>query len=238
MVITEKRITKKTKENTIRYIMDFDNQHQETKKIIKSNWGILKSDEDLNELLSSMPRITYKKTASLGDLLTSSLMASTKETKMENTQSWFAQKGFWRCRKCKACERGLSTKEISLTNGRKKTIQEHITCETEFVIYVIQCESGMRYVGSTSNKLKLRILQHWRAVKNKDFTYAVAKHTWEQHNSGLENLTYSGIKHVHASLRGGDRELLLRRLESRFIINMGTEMPFGLNTDAELHVHL
>ena len=96
----------------------------------------------------------------------------------------------------------------------------------------------MRYIGSTTNKVKLRILQHWRAIKNRDFIYVTSKHAWECHKGDLGKMTYFGIKHIPKQIRGGDRELILRRTESRLIMEAGTEIPFGLNTDSELHVYL
>ena len=93
-------------------------------------------------------------------------------------------------------------------------------------------------MGSTTNKVKLRILLHLRAINNKDFSYAGAKHIWEEHSGNIKVIKYFGAHHTNKPVRGGNRELMLRRAESRMIMEMGTETPWGLNQDTELHVHL
>ena len=126
-------------------------------------------------------------------------MSSPMATPKRNSQVWLKRNGLWKCTKCKACERGANLQEFDLLNGQKRKIEGHITCETDFVVYLLRCNCGMKYIGTTTNKLKLRILQHWRAIRNQDFSYSVAKHIWECHDGGFRNISYSGIKRVQNS---------------------------------------
>lgn len=215
-------------------IMDYNVDKKILKNIIKKNWSILVLDETWKRKLSSTPKITYRKTASLGDLLTHSQL----ETKELGVTSWLNTPGFWKCSKCRACEHGRNTRSYRLQNGKVEQIIDHITCESKYVIYVLECPCRKLYVGSTINKLKLRILQHLRAIKNKDLPYPMAKHFWENHSGDNQLLTYFGVKIVKQKERGGGRTLDLRNMESRYILAIGTEHPFGHNLDAELHVHL
>ena len=218
----------------IRCIMDYFDQQKEIKKIMQKYWGVLKMDGDIKHIIPTYPKITYRKRACLRDILVSSFLQPLKKKK-----SWLQkQNGFFKCNKCKACENGMNVKKFKLRNGQDKLIQEHITCEIDFVVYVLHCDCGKQYVGSTVNKVKLRILQHLRAIKNKDFAYAISKHIWEEHEGRIEKMKYFGAIWIDKPQRGGDRKNLLRRAESRLIMDLGTEIPWGLNNDAELHVHL
>ena len=76
-----------------------------------------------------------------------------------------------------------------------------------------------------------------RAIKNKDKQYPVRRFE-KEHNSNADLLTFFVVDSVPRSERGGNRELQLRCLESRYIINFDTMTPNGHNKDEELNVHL
>lgn len=103
---------------------------------------------------------------------------------------------------------------------------------------VIECDCGQKYVGSTICPLKKkRILEHIRAVKNKDTAYATAKHMMTCKNGNWLAMCYYGIDAIQLNERGGNRMKRLRQLESRYIIKLKTKTPGGMNYD-ELFVHL
>lgn len=69
----------------------------------------------------------------------------------------------------------------------------------EFVVYVLVCICGLRYVGSTIFPVKKRILEHLRAIRNGDLTYTVAKHCASVHGDIFyigSKISYFGIDSI------------------------------------------
>lgn len=124
------------------------------------------------------------------------------------------------------------------SSGRNIKINQKITCTTKYVIYIIECNCGMRYVGSTVCMLKKRMLEHIRAFKNRDLSYATAKHLLTCQQGDWRKMQFFGIQAIPQSERGGNRTKKLRQMESRLIIQLKTKMPRGINLDEELFVHL
>lgn len=94
------------------------------------------------------------------------------------------------------------------------------------------------YVGSTIFTLRKSIVEHQRAIKKADFTYPVACHFFEQHESDVSQLTFFAVDRIPANLRGGNRVVELRCLESKYILDLHTKTPAGRNKDEEMEVHV
>ena len=60
----------------------------------------------------------------------------------------------------------------------------------------------------------------------------------EEHFNRRDLLQYYILDQVLPSPRGNNRELLLRRLECRYILNLNAKGEGGWNTEEELKVHL
>lgn len=93
----------------------------------------------------------------------------------------------------------------------------------EFAVYVLTWACGLQYVGSTKLHLHVRILQHLRTIVSSDPTYPVARHFTSLYNNDLSCLKYFVIGAVPPLRRGGNREKMLRWLESKFILNWTLE---------------
>ena len=229
-----KKNTKENQGNQIRFITNYSLESKQMHKILEKNWKLLQMDPTLRNITGTRPQITYRRARNIKDQLVRSHFTSKKQ----NNTNWLSERGFIKCNKCKACKIGRNTKEIKTRSGYMKQINKKITCKSEFVIYVIECPCKKKYVGSTTCKLHKRILEHIRAVQNKDRSYATAKHMEQHHGGKWELMKYFAVEQVPKWERGGNRELNLRCKESRWILALDTIVPNGLNLDAELHVHL
>lgn len=76
--------------------------------------------------------------------------------------------------------------------------------------------------------------EHYPQCKSK------SSRTYEsnRHKSDRSALRFFAIDSVPVSIRGGDRVANLRRLESRYIIDLDSKTPHGLNGGEEMMVHL
>ncbi|MEE6526032.1 hypothetical protein FKM82_026411 [Ascaphus truei] len=88
----------------------------------------------------------------------------------------------------------------------------------------------------TTREVRFRILEHVRNIKNasKDLQAfkkitSVARHFFEAHVSDFNLLQAFAIERVSLGLRGGDLERALLRRESRWIVQMDSMIPRGLN---------
>ncbi|XP_078525602.1 uncharacterized protein LOC144798546 [Lissotriton helveticus] len=222
-------------EGKFRLITPYSKGAGDLKAMLTKNWNILKTDSVLADDLPAYPLITFSRARSLSDMLVSSHLK--KPTPKANSLKRMA--GFFPCGHCKACsgsKRVLSF-EISDT-GMKVPIKHFITCSSQFVVYCLVCPCGLRYIGSTIKELKLRILEHQRAIEKVDISYPVARHFAEEHSKDRKLLRFFGLDMVPPNVRGGDRLRRLRRLESRYIVDLSTKQPGGLNSGEELAYHL
>ncbi|XP_069461787.1 uncharacterized protein [Ambystoma mexicanum] len=233
---TQKETVKE--ETDTRLILTFSEASKHIRHIIHKHWHVLKQDEHLKSILGPNVNITFRRSTSLKDNLVSSYMSPKTP---QSTSSWLNAnlRGFQNCAKCKACKFGRNIKNyLHPVLQRYVPIKSRITCGTEYVVYVLTCSCDKWYVGSTIGKLKLRILQHIRAIKNVDPTYPMALHFQEKHGGRLEGFEYFGIYTVPKTARGGNRELSLRQSETRYILDLETKKPKGHNLDEELHTFL
>lgn len=141
--------------------------------------------------------------------------------------------GFWKCnKKCDTCAHSEDTVKIkSPWDGRMWFIRHHITCQTENVIYIIQCliHPDQIYVGSTKN-LKLRWANHKSDIKfKKAHKCQVAHHV--SHTSHPEDTTASFIKIVAIETVKTETKILERELDWQ--ANLGTIFT-GLNKRVDL----
>ena len=147
--------------------------------------------------------------------------------------------GFYKCNTCKACKHSTNVRTIEIPHStRKQTITKLETCNSTYCVYCLICPCNLWYIGSTIHTAKKRVLEHMRAIKNEDRQYPVARHFQEKHQSNPDQLSFFVVDSIPITPRGGNREKILRRLESKYILDFDTMTPMGHNKDEELHVHL
>lgn len=170
--------------------------------------------------------------------MSNKLVSSSPEIK--DSSSWLKQRnGFVKCNHCKACQYGKNTTTYNTAfNTEPIEINKPLHCKTEYAIYILECTCQLKYVGSTKLPVSKRILQHIKAINNNDPTYPVARHFREVHANNLKDLSYYVIDTIPISRRGGNREKKLRKLETRYILNLDSKSPGGLNNTEDLYTCL
>ncbi len=87
-------------------------------------------------------------------------------------------------------------------------VRGRITCNTQFVVYLLKCPYNLYYVGKTKRELKSRISEHKSSTRNRDSKSPVARHYYG-HNHTTADLKYMGTKAVKMPPRGRDRDKIL-----------------------------
>ncbi|OCT98704.1 hypothetical protein XELAEV_18010935mg, partial [Xenopus laevis] len=138
----KKRITPDN--NSIQFITTYNNSNKELETIIQRHWHILLKDKDLQEHLSANPRIIYKKPRTIKQILVPSCLPPTKQKQLSDPFNTGISNGFFACRTCKGCKTS-KVNERNVTNFKSNTtnvefaIKDIITCNSNNVIYLLQC---------------------------------------------------------------------------------------------------
>ncbi|KAE8608009.1 hypothetical protein XENTR_v10011364 [Xenopus tropicalis] len=101
------------------------------------------------------------------------------------------------------------------------------------MIYILKCPCGKLYVGETTRPLTTKIGEHKSDIRLGKVTSPVARH-FQAERHQVSQLRYMGIERVCMPKRGGDRELLLKQRELKWINRLNSLSPDGLNEDREL----
>lgn len=222
-------------EQAIRLITDFNGTSQILSRSVHKHWRILLSDNTLKSVRSKRPQITYRKGQCLRHKLCPTIPHETAHSTWLSAQNL----GFFKCGFCGVCKHAkLDTRQFSGPHNTVHKIKHNINCTTRFVVYVLECTCHSRYVGSTIRPLKERISEHIRAINQQDVRYPMAIHIGSCPTQGThKRLQFFGIDVTHDSIRGGNRELRLRRQEAFWIMRLQT-VKHGQNHDHELQYFL
>ncbi|XP_056380387.1 uncharacterized protein LOC130275860 [Hyla sarda] len=213
-------------DNSVRLIGTYDNQSERVKNILKRYWPLLRSDQDLNDIVSPYPMITFRRGRSIRDRLVHSHFV---EPTRQGT--WLDRKplGTFRCGRCRACSNIQQSKSFtSVVTGREYTIRDFANCDTEGVIYVGTCTCPLQYIGKTKRSFKKRIREHVCDIQNRRDT-PVSLHMWAKHGGDTRCISFCAMEVIRKSPRGGEWDRRILQKESEWIFRMRSVSPFGLN---------
>ena len=165
-------------------------------------------------IFSQPPLISFKRDKNIGNFLVRSAFKTSE------------QPGTFKCARarCKTCPFIYNVEKLS---GPKRSIKitDHFTCTSANVIYCITCTLCKKlYIGETGRRLGDRFREHLRDVEkdDKDASKPVARH-FNLPNHSKQHMAVCGL-----SLHQGSTESR-KTLEQRFIFQIGTLNPHGIN---------
>ena len=180
------------------------------KAIILNNFKILQT----GAIFSQPPLISFKRDKNVGNF------------PVRSTFKTIEKPGTFKCARsrCKTCPFVQNTDKIS---GPKRSVKisDRFTCTSANVIYCITCTlCKKRYIGETGRRLGDRFREHLRDVEKdgKDASKPVARH-FNLPNHSKEHMSVCGL-----SLHQGTTDSR-KNLEQRFIFQIGTLNPHGIN---------
>lgn len=160
----------------------------------------------LGPLLPPRPLFLYKKAPSLRDRLAPGVVDPPIQS--ENRLFSFLS-GFYACGRCTACRHSKCNNKKNVkvfratSTGKEYKIDQLITCTTVGVVYMLQCECGLQYIGRTSRPLHVRLGEHVNNIKKGLKTHNVSKHFKLVHGQNPRGLSFWGIERVNKHWRGG-----------------------------------
>ena len=192
--------SQKEKNDRIPFTLTFHPHNNPVKAIILNNFKILQNDPETGAIFSQPPLISFKT---------------------------IEQPGTFKCARsrCKTCPFVQNADKIS---GPKRSVKitDRFTCTSANVIYCITCTLCKKlYIGETGRQLGDRFREHLRDVEkdDKDASKPVARH-FNLPNHSKEHMSICGL-----SLRQQGTTDSGKNLEQRFIFQIGTLNPHGIN---------
>lgn len=120
--------------------------------ILKKHFNILIQSERLKGIFTEQPRVVYRRSRNLRDLLTSSKTTCSHH------------EGCHPCNKprCKVCAHMTTSKTVSSTSSSfSLKINGNYTCDSINVIYLLECSTcGAQYIGQTETSFRIRFNNH------------------------------------------------------------------------------
>lgn len=122
--------------------------------ILRKHYNMLTQSERLKKVFPEPPRVVYRRCRNLRDILTSSKVRSIP---IQTT-------GCQPCYKprCKVCVQMTTTTMVrSTANGFSLEIRGDFTCDTENVVYLLECSvCKLQYIGQTETAFRYRFNNH------------------------------------------------------------------------------
>ena len=139
--------------------------------------------------------------------------------------------GSFRCGKnCATCPYitdGLTIYTF-LSTGETRHIQSNLTCDTQNLIYMIQCNRcNLQYIGETKRRLKDRFNEHRRTIDNPNSKSKPT--TAAQHFISSPNHTANDIQLIPIEKVFSNRDAIRKAREAFLILKGRTLVPDGLN---------
>ncbi|CAJ0932093.1 unnamed protein product [Ranitomeya imitator] len=225
----ENKVTKK-EDSRLRIITNYHGRWKDMNSIFNQFWPILKQDPGLAKLIEDRPLIVARRSKTIGETITHSHYVAPKSNFICDSKGpkW----GSRACGTCSACKYMVKAETFSNSSKtRDFKIVHSINCRTTSVIYYLTCPCGLIYVGLTSRQLRIRKTfelgksSEGRSCETKDDTRSLSRIP----PSGPIELQVRGIDVVHLGIRGGNIMNRLAQKECRWITNLRTVKPHGLN---------
>lgn len=97
-----------------------------------------------------------------------------------------APQGSFSCKhtKCKCCSNISEGRKTfrSNTTGEAFTIKTHLSCSSNYVIYLLECSCNLQYISRTTQALRSRINNHRWNIKNGFIKHSVSRNALHFHN--------------------------------------------------------
>ena len=176
------------KNKQVRLIFTFNERGPPLHKWIRESKKLLVRNPEANDIGNNI-QIGYRQSKNFKSILCGNKKKPHQET-VENP-------GCFKCKKCRvSCPVLVEGTNFKSTNtARSYKIKQHLTCDSDYVIYLVTCNlcSG-QYVGKSQTPFKNRHSRHKYEIKNK--TGGLGHHYGGQRVCSYENLSVQIIDQV------------------------------------------
>lgn len=127
------------------------------------------------------------------------------------------------------CKEIEDNKSFFLSTHTKERFEAkyHLNCQSQYVIYLIQCDCGLQYVGRTMQRLHCRMNKHRANIRNSFLLQSVSRHLTIHHKDTPNPFKVMPIDWIPPYM--SNRFESLRKLEIYWMFQLQTLRPYGLN---------
>lgn len=214
----------------VNFITTYSTSHKIIQSILRKYWYILQRDPYLKTSILKNPRIIYRRPPTL-----KSILAPSRLKQHRQKESVELTKGIFRCGKARClCCREIAHKEktfVSTQTGESFNVDFRLSCQSAYVIYLVQCICGKQYIGRTTQKLHMRINKHRANIKKKFQLHGLSRHCAALHADCNNPYKVYPIDHIKINIH--DRFEQLKKREVFWMYRLKTLQPMGLNEVSE-----
>lgn len=205
-------MTQPRTQQTTNLVLSYSSSAPKVTSILKKHHNILMQSQRLQRIFQDPPRVVYRRSANLRDSLTSS-----KTTHPSCTGCQPCQKP-----RCQICPQMTTTVTASSTTSNfTLNIKGNFTCDTENVIYLLECtECRLQYIGQTRKSFRLRFNNHKSHIKT-------LPNLPLSHHINVVGHSFNKIKAT--ILESGFRSHHDREVRESYLIHKFKSMKSGLN---------
>ena len=197
------------------------------KDIITKNWQSISKNPYMKTFKNHKLVMGFRRPKNLRDILVRSKF--TEKTKHP------VKKLCWNTSKCRYCPKLNTTGVItSKSTGRKYIAKNNFTCQSNNLIYCIECLScGIQYVGQTYRRIMDRFQGHFHSITNKRDAEntLINSHFNQRGHKGLDDISIYVLDFIHVSPTDSRAKSLRLKIEQNWIHRLRTVFPDGLNTE-------
>ena len=195
--------------------------------LVKHNWTLLGNSETTTNLYESKLVVGYKRNPRLWDMLVKSSIPIVKNYGKSGKSSNSCQDA--NCKYCPYID--VSGNIFSTTTKKRHNAKFNVCCNSSNLIYCLTCSTcEKQYVGMTKRKLKQRLYEHLRNIRQGNLNDPIGRHFSKvPHNrdpSKVKVHVLSFITHPPDSRTALNMRL---RFELDWIHRLRTTLPRGLN---------
>lgn len=111
-------------------------------------------------------------------------------------------------------------------------IKHHMTCQTPYVIYLMEYPCGQQYVGRTIQRLHQRVNKHRANIRYKFLLHGFSRHVSQDHLSDPRPFKITPIDHIPSFIQ--NRYEQLKKMEVFWIYKLRSLQPMGLTEVSEV----
>ncbi|XP_064633637.1 uncharacterized protein LOC135491594 [Lineus longissimus] len=208
------------------FVTTYNPAQTEPYKIISENKDILARHRTTLHLFECPITQGFRRPPNLRDLLVRAKLDNLTSTTTKTNQLICLSPS-----RCRYCPRLDTTGRItSRTTGRSYRTKNNICCQSNNVIYCIQCITcNKQYVGETKQTIIGRFQKHFYNITKHNHAEIIGYHFDQTDHHGLDDVRIFVLEFIHASPDADNSKNIRPAKESTWIHRLRTMSLLGLN---------